>query len=81
MVDLHAPVWQTLTSAGNDADKWLRCLMNGEGDLYETIEILAEDLYELQFPEGKNRVSLRWGQDFYGGRNITEKQHEKEGAL
>ena len=44
MVDLHAPVWQTLTSAGNDADKWLRCLMNGEGDLYETIEILAEDL-------------------------------------
>ncbi len=44
MVDLHAPVWQTLTSAGNDADKWLRCLMNGEGDLYETIEILAENL-------------------------------------
>lgn len=50
-------------------------------DIPLNYEILAEDLYELQFPEGKNRVSLRWGQDFYGGRNITEKQHEKEGAL
>lgn len=27
--------------------------------------MLAKDLYELQFPEGKNRVCLRWGQDFY----------------
>ena len=42
-------------------------------DIPLNYEILAEDLYELQFPEGKNRVSLRWGQDFYGGRNITEK--------
>lgn len=50
-------------------------------DIPLNYEILAEDLYELQFPEGKNRVSLRWGQDFYGGRNITVKQQEKEGAL
>ncbi len=27
--------------------------------------MLAKDLYELQLPEGKNRVCLRWGQDFY----------------
>lgn len=33
---------------------------------------LAGDLYEMQFPEGKKRVCLRWGQDFYRGRNRKE---------
>lgn len=31
---------------------------------------LAEDLYEWQFPDGKTRISLKWGQDFY--RNLKE---------
>ncbi len=44
MITLDAPVWQTLSSAGNDADKWLRCLLAGEGDLHENIQILAEDI-------------------------------------
>lgn len=30
---------------------------------------LAGDLYEMQFPDGKRQVCLRWGQDFYGGRD------------
>lgn len=30
---------------------------------------LAKDLYGYQFPDGKSRVRLRWGQDFYGGEH------------
>lgn len=44
MVEINDPVWKELSSAGNDADKWLRCLMEGEGDFRENVEILAEDL-------------------------------------
>lgn len=33
---------------------------------------LAGDLYEMQSAEGKRQVCLRWGQDFYGGRNKKE---------
>lgn len=35
-------------------------------------KMLAGDLYEMQFPEGKRQVCLRWGQDFYGGRKKIE---------
>lgn len=31
--------------------------------------ILAADLFEIQNLEGKKRVSMRWGQDFYTKRN------------
>ena len=44
MVNLNDPVWKTLSSAGNDADKWLQVLLDGKGDTRENIEILAEDL-------------------------------------
>lgn len=44
MVDINAPVWKELHSAGNDADKWLRWLLEGEGELHEAIELLTEDL-------------------------------------
>ncbi len=44
MIKLNAPVWQTLSSAGNDAEKWLLALTEGNGNTRETIEILAEDL-------------------------------------
>ena len=44
MVQLNDPVWKTLSSAGNDADKWLQVLLDGKGDTRENIEILAEDL-------------------------------------
>lgn len=44
MIDLNAPIWKELCSAGNDADKLLRCLMESEGDFQENMEILAEDL-------------------------------------
>lgn len=37
--------------------------------------MLAEDLYEFQDADGKNRVSLRWGQDFY--RENNKKQDEE----
>ncbi len=40
---------------------------------------LAGDLYEMQFPEGKRKVCLRWGQDFYGGRDKKENQENKRG--
>ena len=43
MIKLNAPVWQTLSSAGNDAEKWLLALTEGNGNTRETIEILAED--------------------------------------
>lgn len=36
---------------------------------------LVEDLYEFQDADGKNRVSLRWGRDFYRGNN--KKQDEE----
>jgi CRISPR system Cascade subunit CasB len=38
---------------------------------------LADDLYWMQFPEFKNGVKLRWGQDFYSGQN-EEAENEKE---
>ena len=44
MVKLDDPVWKTVSSAGNDADKWLQVLTEGKGDIRETIEIVAEDL-------------------------------------
>ena len=44
MVDLNAPIWGQVDSAGNDADKWLRRLLNGEEEFREGMEVLAEDL-------------------------------------
>lgn len=40
---------------------------------------LAGDLYEMQFPDGKRKVCLKWGQDFYGGRGKKENQENKSG--
>ena len=44
MVALNAPIWRQVSSAGNDAEKWLRRLLSGEGGFRENMEILAEDL-------------------------------------
>lgn len=44
MIDLNAPIWRQVDSAGNDADKWLRRLLSGEEAFREGMEILAEDL-------------------------------------
>ena len=44
MIDQNAPIWNDLHSAGNDADKWLRHLLEEDGDFQENMEILAEDL-------------------------------------
>ena len=44
MIDQNAPIWNELHSAGNDADKWLRHLLEGDEDFQENMEILAEDL-------------------------------------
>lgn len=44
MVALNAPIWRQVSSAGNDAEKWLCRLLSGEGDFRENMEILAEDL-------------------------------------
>ena len=38
---------------------------------------LAGDLYEMQFTESKSQVCLRWGQDFYRGRNKKEDNEQK----
>ena len=43
-------------------------------------EMMAGDLYEMQFSERKNQVCLRWGQDFY--RNIyKDEKNNEEGDL
>ena len=44
MMSLESPIWKELSSAGNDADRLLRDLIGGRGELHEAIEILAEDL-------------------------------------
>ena len=44
MIRLDSPIWKKLSSAGNDVDRWLRELMEGKGDLRESIEVVAEDL-------------------------------------
>ena len=44
MIRLDAPIWEKLSSAGNDVDRWLRELVEGKGDLRESIEVVAEDL-------------------------------------
>lgn len=37
---------------------------------------LAEDLYEFQDADGKNRVSLKWGRDFYRRNDKNEEVSE-----
>ncbi len=50
MTELTAPVWKTLHSAGNDADVFLRRLLEGDGDFRENIDILTEDIsHQLSF--------------------------------
>ena len=44
MVDLNAPVWREVHSAGNDVDKWLRRLLAGEEEFRKGMEIVAEDI-------------------------------------
>ena len=44
MIRLDAPIWEKLSSAGNDVDRWLRELVESKGDLRESIEVVAEDL-------------------------------------
>ena len=41
-------------------------------------EILAADLYEFQYADGKSRVNLRWGQDFYMERERKGKKSVEE---
>ncbi|MCI9481744.1 MAG: hypothetical protein HFF88_05180, partial [Oscillibacter sp.] len=44
MVDLNAPVWREVHSAGNDVNKWLRRLLAGEEEFRKGMEIVAEDI-------------------------------------
>lgn len=44
MVDLNAPVWKELSSAGNDTEKLLSRLLSGKGDFREDLKILDENL-------------------------------------
>ncbi|MDE7244542.1 MAG: hypothetical protein K2O18_11310 [Oscillospiraceae bacterium] len=44
MLDLTSPIWKTLGAAGNDADKWLRHLIEEDGSFRENVDILTEDL-------------------------------------
>ncbi len=44
-------------------------------------EMLAEDLYEFQFADGKNRVNLRWGQDFYSRGSRPDGSGRKDGEV
>lgn len=37
---------------------------------------LAEDIYEWQFPDEKNKVGLRWGQDFF--KAFKEEENNEE---
>lgn len=34
--------------------------------------LLSRDLYQFQFPDGRRRVLMRWGQEFYALRNDLE---------
>lgn len=44
-------------------------------------EMLAGDLYEIQFPERKKQVCLRWGQDFYRIIQKEENKNEKRDLI
>ena len=44
-------------------------------------EMLAGDLYEMQFPESKKQVCLRWGQDFYRIIQKDENKNEKRDLI
>ncbi len=46
--------------------------------IFMNYQKLAGDLYEMQFQEGKKRVCLKWGQDFYGGRTQEENEENEE---
>ncbi len=40
-------------------------------------QLLAEDLYTWQFPDGKNKISLKWGQDFFRKTKTEDKEDEE----
>jgi len=39
---------------------------------------LARDLYEYCYPEGRNRVRMQWGQDFYKAVEKSDIEHGKK---
>lgn len=74
---------RTLATAANEKElsyhlRGIVQLLKSEG-ISINYKKLAGDLYEMGFPEGKRRVCLRWGQDFYGGKN--KKEGQKEGQI
>ena len=44
MIDLNHPLWNTLSSAGPNTAELLKKLTRNEGDFYDTVDILAENL-------------------------------------
>lgn len=40
--------------------------------------LLAKDLYQYQFPDGKKKVLMRWGQDYYRIQNNLENADKGE---
>lgn len=40
--------------------------------------MLADDLFSIQFPDGRNKVRLRWSRQYYGVHNSPDSTSEKE---
>lgn len=48
------------------------------GDITLDYPRLAEDLYRYQFDENRNRIRLRWGEDYYRVAHLSTENAEKE---
>ena len=48
------------------------------GDITLDYPRLAEDLYRYQFDENRNRIRLRWGEDYYRVAHLSIENAEKE---
>jgi CRISPR system Cascade subunit CasB len=58
--------------------------LKGIVQLLKTVDIpldysrLAVDLYEFQFPQNRNRVRLRWGQEYYAANYMRKDEQDNE---
>ena len=56
-------------------EKWANRKLFQKKDIPLNYRTFAEDLYTLQFPEGRAKIGLKWSQDLYRN-NKEDKDNE-----
>lgn len=67
---------EDLAELSHHARSMVQIIRSSEKPLTVDYSELARDLYWFQYPEGRSRVRLKWGRDFY--RLYVQEDNEKE---